>query len=232
MAKDQKYKAEEAGEAIESALGKTEMFFEKHGKQLLIVLGVIVICISGYFAYTHLLQKPKQERASAEMFDAQRVLSEEDYESALKGTASYAGFEELANKYSGLPQGNLAKHYAGICNLYMGNFEVAISYFESFKEVKGATGTLITAQNYGLMGDAYVELGNMEKGLSMYEKAVDYSANEETTPKYLKKAAMINCELKNYSKAIEQYKRIKFEFPSNYLARDIDKYIAMVEQMM
>lgn len=232
MSKITKSQSEDPEVVIESALNRTEQFIEKKGKVMLIALTAIVLCVGGYFAYQHLYKTPQAQKAATAMFNAQYQFEQEEFENALKGTSSYSGFEQIAKEYSSLPQGNLAKHYAGICNLYLGKYQEALDYFKSFSGVDGAIGTIISAQNYGLMGDAYVELNDMQNGVQMYEKAAALSDNGDTAPTYLKKAALVNEELGNYKAALEQYKTIKFSYPQNFIARDIDKYIAMVEQKL
>lgn len=215
---------------IESVISKSEQFIEKQGKKLLIALIVIVLCVGGYFGYQHLWKAPEMDTASAAMFDAQHEFERGSFDTALNGNGTFEGFAQIASKYGSLPQGNIATHYAGICCLYLGDFQKAVEYFKAFESVDGAAGELITAQNLGLTGDAYIELGNKEEGVKMYEKAAAHSSNADTAPIYLKKAAMVNDALGNYTKAMEQYNAIKYNYPQNMIARDIDKYIAMIEQ--
>jgi len=232
MAVNKKHTSEDPEAIIESALNRTELFIERNGKALLLALIVIVAAVGGYFAFEHLYKAPRIEKASAAMFQAQHQFEIDSFEVALKGNASIAGFEEIIDQWSGTPQANLAHHYAGICYLYMGDFQKAIDNFKGFKTVKGASGEIITAQNYGLAGDAYVEMGNMNEGVVMYEKAASFSSNDDTAPVYLKKAALVNESLGNYTKALEQYKTIKTNHISSMASRDIDKYIARIEQKL
>lgn len=232
MAKNIKSQSEDPEVVIETAIGKSEQFIEKYGKKMLVGLTVIVLGVGGYFGYTNLYIAPKMDKASAAMFEAQYQFEKDSFAVALKGNSSFSGFEQIATEYGSLPQGNIAKHYAGICCLYMNDFQKAITYFESFSVVDGAMGEIVSAQNYGLTGDAYVELGDMQNGLKCYEKAAIHSDNSDTAPVYLKKAALVNESLGNYAAAIEQYKKIKTTYPSSFIARDIDKYIALVEQKL
>lgn len=230
MANNIKSQSEDPEVVIESAIGRSEQFIEKYGKTLLIVLSVIVLAIGGYFAYSNLYRSPMMDEASTAMFEAQYQFEQDSFAVALKGNTSFAGFEKIIDQYGSLPQGNIAKHYAGICCLYMGDYQKAVDYFNSFSSVDGAMGVIITAQNFGLAGDAYVELGDMQNGLKMYEKAVAVSDNADTAPTYLKKSALVSESLGNYAAAVALYERIKAEYPMSFMARDIDKYIALVKQ--
>ena len=48
---------------IETALDKTELFFQKYTKQLLTGLLVVVIVVGGYFAYEYLVKRPRAVKA-------------------------------------------------------------------------------------------------------------------------------------------------------------------------
>lgn len=232
MSNNKQTQTEDPEVAIETAIGHSEQFIEKHGKKMLIALCAVVLCVGGYFAYASLYKAPQMDKAAAAMFEAQFQFERDSFAVALRGTSTFSGFEQIAKDYSSLPQGNIAQHYAGICNLYMGDYKAAISCFESFSNISGAVGTIISAQNIGLMGDAYVELGDLANGVKMYEKAAAFSDNNDTTPTYLKKAALVNESLGNFKVAMEQYTKIKYDYPQNFLARDIDKYISLIEQKL
>lgn len=216
--------------AIEHALSNTELFFERHGKKLLIGLLVVVVAVSGYFAYTGLYAAPRQEKAAAAMFDAQMAFAQDSFAVALAGNGVTMGFDEIIAEFSGTPQANLAQHYAGICCLHTGDFQRALGYFETFDNQKGAVGEVITAQNIGLMGDCYVELGQAEKGVEQYLKAAGVSNNPATAPLFLQKAALVNLSLGKAAAALEQFQQIKSDYPYSIVARDIDKYIAWAQQ--
>lgn len=218
--------------AIENALSTWERWTEKHGKKLIWGLVGVVVLVGAFFGYTHFIQNPKIEEAAQAMFNAQKMFEQDDYEAALKGDDKVLGFEAIASDFSGTAQGNVAWHYAGMCNLYMGNFQAAIDAFGKFNAVKGTLGEIVTAQNLGMTGDAYVELGDLDNGLKFYQKAAQTNANEDTTPKYLHKAAGVCVKQGKFAEALEMYKNIKENYPSSMLSRDIDKYIAYVEQKM
>ncbi len=218
--------------AIENALGRTELFFEKNGKKLLTVLIVLVLGVTAYFGYQQFIRKPHLEKASAEMVYAQNQFAQDSLAQALTGNGVNLGFEQIATEYAGTPQGNLAKQYMGQSYLKMGEYQKAIDAFESFEAVSGPTGTLLTAQNLGLTGDAYSQLGNADKALEYYNKAAAYNANIDTTPKYTFRAAMILMDKGDNAKANEMFNSIKYDYPNTPYARDIEKYIGLTAQKM
>lgn len=226
-------RAQDPEQVIEQGLGRFELFIERNGKAMLIALGVIIVLVGGYFSYKYLYLAPRADKASAAMFEAQNQFERDSFALALNGNASFDGFLSIADQYGNTPQGNIAKHYAGLCYLYMGEYQQAIDAFKSYKTVKdNAASTLIAAQNLGLTGDAYVELGQLDEGVKYYERAAAFSDNVGTAPVYLKKAGLANEKLGNLQKALDQYTTIRNDYPRSMQARDIEKFIARVQQQL
>lgn len=217
---------------IESAIGRTEAWIQKNAKTLLTILVVVIVVAGGYFAYQYLYKAPRQEKAASAMFNAQYAFDSDSLSLALNGDGNTQGFIQIIDKYGSTPSGNLAKHYAGQCYLRMGQYDNAIQYFNQYKDAKGIPAQLVNAMNAGFTGDAYIQLGDLDKGVSMYEKAVRTGDNMLTTPYYSRKAGQIYEQLGNYKKALEMYNTVKDKFPTSMEARDIDKYIGQVEQKL
>jgi tetratricopeptide (TPR) repeat protein len=162
------------------------------------------------------------------MFMAERYLEMDSLNLALKGDGNYLGFLDIADNYKMTKAGNLAAYSAGICYLYLGNYNEAIKYLDKYKKKD----QVIASIAIGATGDAYVELGDLEKGASKYEEAADYAENSFNTPVYLMKAANIYELQKKYDKALSLYERIQDKYPESTEGSTIDKYIARVKVLM
>jgi len=81
----------------------------------------------------------------------------------------------------------------------------------------------------GATGDALVELGQIEKGISKYIEAAEYADNSFNTPLYLMKAGELYESSGKYPDALKVYERIKKEYPTSTEGSSIDKYIARVK---
>lgn len=217
---------------IESAIGRTEMFIRENGKLLLGILAAVVIVVGGFFAYKYLYVGPRQEKAATAMFQAQNYFAADSFELALNGDGNAQGFLQIVDKYGSTPSGNLARHYAGQCYLRLGQYQEAVKYFDRYKDAKGIPAQLINAMNAGLTGDAYIQMGDLEKGVKMYEKAVSINDNQVTAPYYSRKAGQVYQQMGDYGKALEWYRKVKNEYPGTMEWRDIDKYIGQVEQKL
>ena len=217
-------------EKIETALGRTELFLQKHSKQLLTALTVIVVLVGGYFAYQYLYVQPQADKAASQMFVAEQLFGEGDFEAALNGDGNNAGFIEIVDNFGGTRPGRLAAHYAGICYLKSGDMDSALDYLQKYKPARGAAAVIVNAQNLGLQGDIYVQMNDYAKAAEMYRKAVDAADNVLTTPYFLKKSAEVEMSLGNNGAALEAFRRIKNDYAGSLEARDIDKYIGAIEQ--
>jgi tetratricopeptide (TPR) repeat protein len=115
-----------------------------------------------------------------------------------------------------------------MCYLHLGQFQEAVNYLQKYSKKDKVLGSLAI----GAIGDASVELGNLDKGLSKYIEAADFAKNSFNTPLFLMKAGEIY-ELKGkYSDALKIYERIESEYPESTEGSTIDKYIARVKLLI
>lgn len=216
-----------AEESIGTAMSRTELFFENHGKALL--LGLVVIVLLGGLAvgYRNLVVKPRHEKAAELLAQAQNrfAANDADYAAALNGDDNGAGFLEVIERYGSTPAGNLAKHYAGICYLKEGDLKNAADYLAAYSPVKGIPGVIVNAQNYGLQGDIAVDEGDYKQAVKFFEKAVAAADNNATAPLFLMKAGRAYKAMGDNAKAKACFERIATAYPNSFEARDIDKYI-------
>jgi tetratricopeptide (TPR) repeat protein len=221
MAK-RKDSAEDSIVAVEEALGKTELFFEKN-KNLLtyIVLGIVVV-IGGFLLYRNYVIEPKEREAHSQMYGAESFFAMDSFNLAINGDGNLRGFQDIVDEYGGTKAGNLAKYYLGISYLHTGNYDEAIKYLKKFK----SKDHIISSMALGAIGDAYMELDDKESAYSYYLKAADKNNNDFGTPLFLMKAGATAEILGNFNNAIKAYERIKKEHHKSNEARIIDKYIA------
>lgn len=219
-------------EGLDVALGKTEMFFEKNSKKVIYLLLALFVIAAAIFGYWQLIAQPRDSKAAEMMAQAQYRFEAEapDYTLALEGDANGAGFLDVIEQYGSTPAGNLAKHYAGICYLQLGDLDNAAAYLAKYKQAKGVPAQIINAQNLGLQGDVAVEKGDYAAAIKFFEKAVKASKNDLTAPTYLRKAALAAKAMGNTDQAIELVERIYTEFPGSAEARNVERMIGSFEQ--
>ena len=227
MAKKSKETTPKAISNVEETLSKTEQYLEENHKALLIGLGIIVFIVALIWLSKIFFSK-RNDEAQSQIFQAERYLEMDSLRLALYGDGNYLGFLDIAQSYKRTKSGNLAKYGAGICYLHLGEYELAIEFLSKYSKEDKVIGSLAI----GAMGDAYVELGDLEKGIAQYIKAADFAHNSFNSPLFLMKAGEIYELTGKYADALKVYERIENEYSSSTEGSSIEKYIARVKFLM
>jgi tetratricopeptide (TPR) repeat protein len=223
--KKQNNKENEQVAEIVEGIHKIEEFFKKYKNILIYTVGGLVLVIGGYIGYKELVSKPRINEALEQMVIPQNYFEKDSFQLALKGQGLLEpGFESIANEYSSTPSGNLAKFYAGVCCLKLGEYEQAIDYFDKFK----SDDEIFAPRALANIGNCYVELGKLETAIKYFEQAA-HKKDNLASPSYLMKATAVYEKLGQYSKALQLYEEIKYKYPESSEANTIDKYIERVK---
>jgi tetratricopeptide (TPR) repeat protein len=223
MSKKDSKGVEESGlEVVESTLSRTEKYIEDNKKSLSIIIAVIIVIIGGYLGFKKFIVEPQEKEAASQMFMAEHFFEIDSFELALNGKGEYLGFIEIAEEYSITKSGNLANYYAGMSYLRLGKFEEAIEFLKNFNSDDEIVMTLAISA----IGDANMELGNIEEAISYYVKATERKPNEFSTPLMLMKLGMVYESQNKYDKALECYEKIQNDYSKSNEGRNIRKYIA------
>ncbi|MBK6983597.1 MAG: tetratricopeptide repeat protein [Bacteroidetes bacterium] len=166
--------------------GGLEVFYEKN-KKAVTYGGGAILAIVVLFSFYKFYWLPGQEKeANNEAFFAQTYFEKDSFLVALNGglnvqTAdgpkTMMGFNEIADNFGATKTGNLANYYAGICLLRTGKFAEAIEALEKFKGKDEMVAPVAT----GAIGDANMELNNIDEAIKFYLKAAEQSNNDFTT---------------------------------------------------
>jgi tetratricopeptide (TPR) repeat protein len=224
MAKSKKAADQQGLKNVEETLTRTEQFLEENYRPLLIGL-VIVVVLVGLFWLGKIYLGKRNVEAQAQIYQAQKYLEIDSINLALNGDGNYLGFLDIAKDYKFTNTGNLARYGAGICYLHLGNYEEAIDFLNKYSKKDKVIGSIAI----GATGDAYVELGDIEKGISKYLEAARFAENSFNTPLFLMKAAELYEMTGKYSDALKIYQQIKDEYPESTEGSTIEKYIARVK---
>lgn len=223
--KSEKEQADAGFEGIEHALTKTERFIEKNQKLLLNIFIGLVALVMIIIGAKRLYLEPREKDASNEMFMAEKFFEKDSFALALNGYGTYPGFLQIIDDYGITKSANLAKYYAGVCYLQLGEYQNAISKLKEFK----TKDLLVGSSKYSSLGDAYSENGEYELAIRYYIDGAEKFVNKFSTPILLKKAGLAYEELKRYDKSLEIYTKIKREYPTTPEGREMDKFIARVK---
>jgi len=224
MAKKKKDVSPQTISTVEETLTRTEQFLENNYKALLIGLGVIVVMV-GIVWVTRLYLNNRNDEAQSQIYQAERYLEMDSLSLALNGDGNYLGFLDIAKEYKLTNTGNLARYSAGICYLHLGEYQEAIDFLNKYSKKDKVLGSLAI----GATGDAYIELGDLDKGINKYLEAAEYAENSFNTPLFLMKAGEIYELNGNFTDALKVYERIELKYPESTEGTTIEKYIARVK---
>ena len=218
---------------LDESASRTEEWVIKNQKYIFIIVGLAAVMVLGFLGFDKFVQEPKESLATNDMFQSQQYFDQavngasKDslFTLALNGADGKYGFLDIAEVYSGTIAGNLSNYYAGMAYLNMKDYTNAVTYLNAFSSDDDVLGPIAK----GGIGDAFVQLEQLEDAYDYYVQAAQLKTNNYTTPMYLYKAGVIGLKIGNYAKALEFLNQIKSEFPESTEAKDIDVFIGKAE---
>ena len=221
--------ANKNNQATYDAANKSEAFFQKNGK---IVLIAIILIIGGFIGYKTVISSPREDKASTAIARGQEYFNGEQFDKALNGDgAGYAGFVKIASDYSSTDAGNLAKLYAGLSYANLGKWQDAVKYLEGYSPAKDA---MVGPAAIQALGNAYAHTGQIDKAISKLKEAAKNADSEakdgvnySISPTFLLQAGQLLESQRKQDEALEIYKEIKSKYINSQLVQsnEIDKYI-------
>lgn len=172
-------------------------------------LTFLFVGVLGVMAWLNYLERSREEQertAATYIWLPERHFEQQAYQEALHGSESGPGFLELARMYKGGKIGRLATFYAALCYMHEQEYAQALEHFEPLR-FEGEE-AFMQARVWAAMGYAYLALGEQEKAIAYYERAVGHTASAYAAPLYLVRLAHIYEEQGAYAQAIDCYKRI------------------------
>lgn len=228
MSKKKQDAADHSLENIEMALSKTEQYIEDNQKSLTFIVIAIAVVIGIFLGYKKFYLAPLEEDAKSEMFGAEQYFEIDSFNLALYGDGNRMGFIDIVDEFGITKSANLANYYAGISFLNLGQYDEAIDYLKQFE----ADDVMLSSIAKGSIGDAYVEMDELEKAESYYKNAAEDVPNDFTSPIYLLKLGRVYESTGDYAKALNTYNTIKDNYPKSNEGTVVSKHIARVEILM
>lgn len=207
---------------VEDALTQSEAFIIKNKNLLIGVVAAIIIIVAGVLIYKNMYAEPREAKAQSALVNAQSYFEADAYAQALNGDSiSSEGFLEIAENYSGTKAAKLARAYAGISYMKLGDYEKAVKEMDQFNGDDLMVGPAVL----GAIGNCYAELNQLDKASSYLLKAADKADNNSLSPIYLIQAGDILVKQGKFDDAVKAYTKIKEKYSQSFQAMDIDKYI-------
>lgn len=210
-------------EQVENQVSGFETFVKKYQKILSIGVIAALVIVFGALAFNKWVTIPAQEEAKGQMFPAEYLLAEGEYEKALNGDGNILGFAQIIDEY-GAKAGNDTYLYAGICAYRTGDCEAAVNYFKKYNGKE----PILKGKALAALGDSYSNLEKYDEALAAYRKAAGVADNIYTAT-YLFKAAGICTKLGKDAEALEAYREIRDKYAQTPEGYEAAKYISRIE---
>ena len=205
-----------AAPAEEQQISKTEAFFEKNKKAILIAVVAVIAIIVGVILFNNYYLEPRSQEASTELAKSQELFDQQQYDKAL------VGFQKVASDYSSTDAGNLAQLYIGICQANLGKWQEAVNALESFS---GKGDQMISPAAEGALGNAYANLKQLDKAVEHLKKAAKMADNNSLSPTFLIQAGEILESQGKKEEALKLYQEVKEKYFNSMQYQTIDQYI-------
>jgi len=218
---------------LDESASRTEEWVIKNQKYIFIIVGLAAVLVLGYLGYSKYVQEPKESQATNDLFQSQQYFDQavngasKDslFTLSLNGSDGKYGFIDITEVYAGTDAGNLANYYAGMAFLNMKDYPNAVTYLNAFSSDDDVLGPIAK----GGIGDAFVQLEQLEDAYDYYVQAAQLKSNNYTTPMYLYKAGVIGLKLEKNTQALGFFNQIKSEFSDSSEAKDIEVFIGKAE---
>lgn len=209
-----------AAPEMEQQVSKTEAFFEKNKKAIIIAVVAVIAIVVGAILFNNYYLEPRSNEASTELGKSQELFDSQQYDKAL------AGFQKVANDYSSTNAGNLAQLYIGLCQANLGKWQEAVNALEQFS---GKGDQMISPAAEGALGNAYANLKQLDKAVEHLKKAAKMADNNSLSPTFLIQAGEILESQGKKEEALKLYQEVKDKYFNSMQYQTIDKYIERVK---
>ena len=205
-----------AAPEMEQQVSKTEAFFEKNKKAIIIAVVAVIAIVVGAILFNNYYLEPRSNEASTELGKSQELFDSQQYDKAL------AGFQKVANDYSSTNAGNLAQLYIGLCQANLGKWQEAVNALEQFS---GKGDQMISPAAEGALGNAYANLKQLDKAVEHLKKAAKMADNNSLSPTFLIQAGEILESQGKKEEALKLYQEVKDKYFNSMQYQTIDAYI-------
>ena len=204
MAKEKSTQTRTSIDELNENLSSIEQKVENNKKIIIWSLAGIVAVAAVILLYYYGIYAPNKKASS----DA---ISKADIEIAMgNDSTALAQYMQVADEFSGA-QADRAALQSAIILYQKGKFEEAVKYLDdaSFDE------NLVAPAAASLKGDCYVNLNNLDKAISCYDKAL-------YTPLFMLKKATVLNEQSKIADALAIYEAIQSKYPTFTRAYDVN----------
>jgi tetratricopeptide (TPR) repeat protein len=199
-------------------------WYEKNKKTVSTVFtGLVVLVVAAIIIRNNIASS--NEKATSEFAKVMKYYDDGNYEAAINGVPqeNVRGLQAVVNDYGSSKSGNFAKFYLANAYFSIGKYDKALDLYLDVN----LNEELLQSSALAGAGACYEAKGNNANAATYYEKAAMIGKGNTQAAEHLQHAATNFAAAGNKSKAIELLKKIKKDYPTSPLAREIDRYIAV-----
>ncbi len=186
----------------------------------------LVIAVIVVIAYMNNVRS-NNNKAATELSQVIGVFRGGAYQVAIKGdpTHNMPGLRSIVENYGGSNAGESAKIYLADCYYYLGDYDNAMKYFESYD----GSDKFLQASAYAGMAEVYEIRKEYPKAAEYYERAAATDSKNFLTPEYLVGAARNYIKSGKKEEAISLLKRVQKQFADSPYAADVGFLLAQAQ---
>jgi len=201
---------------------KAQSFIEKNQVAVFGVLVGVVALVGIFIVYKGMILPGKSDKALAAVYKAEEQFAKDSFNLALtEPFVGELGLNDFVNEY-GTDTKNVANYYRGISYMKQGDYQTASEILAKVKD----DGELLSIMKHGTLGDCYSELGDFDKALTEYKKAVKAGSIDSVTPIYLVRLGLLNEKQNNMDDAKAAYEQVLADFPTSAQVQNAEKNLA------
>lgn len=206
----------------ENIVTKILSFFNKNQNVIYGTLVALLVVACVIIVFNRFYIKKKNENASAQIVQPITLFRAGDTNSlnlALEGDDENDGFLTIINNYKLTRTANVARYYAGLCYLKLGQKDDALDYLKKFRKKEDVLWYACQAT----IGDLYDDEGDETTAIRYYKKAIK-GKDPYFTPIALFKLAQMYERQDNWTEALKSYQTIETRFYSEFEKMGIAQY--------
>ena len=213
-------------DALVTTYFKAQVWYDENKKSVSTVAGIVAVLAVALWFYSNNV-RANGDRATSELAKVFSFYDNGQYQIAINGIPekNISGLQSIVDNYGGTKAGNIAKFYLANAYYNSQNYDKALEYFNDFS---GSSNSLIDNSAVAGMGACYEAKGNFKKAAEDYEKAALKDSDDPNAADNLVNAARNYGKSGDKDRAIELLKKVKKDYPTSNVARDVDRYIAEV----
>jgi tetratricopeptide (TPR) repeat protein len=209
-----------------SLMVKVEKFYEDFKSKIVLYGGILVVAALAAYFYVN-QQKVNNEEAGLHLSRVMQIFDSGSYLEAIEGRqgTNIIGLKQIVEKYGSTENGETAKIYLANAYSYLGNYEEAFTYYESY----GGNIDIYKASALAGMAGYFASKKDYQKAADLYKEAAGVAEINAQNPDYLLSAAVNYYNSGDTEEAKILLEKIKEDYATSEARKQVDKYLALVE---